>query len=58
MTTEEMCREIVNRIGDHLKDPEPESDALLENIPPYLVQQLRHGCWMALKNYDNFKGGE
>lgn len=53
-TTSELCKEIVDRVGDHLNDPEPVSDTLLECLTPHLIQQLLHGCRMAITHYERF----
>lgn len=47
-TTSELCKEIVDRVGDHLNDPEPKHDEMLESLTPHVIQQLSHGCAMAL----------
>ena len=57
-TTSELCKEIVDRVGDHLNDPEPVYDKLLESLTPHLKQQLSHGCAMALHWHERFKKDE
>ena len=54
-TTSELCKEIVDRVGDHLHDPEPVHDELLESLTPHVIQQLSHGCAMALHQQDRCK---
>ena len=58
MTTEELCKEIINRAGDYLNDPEPVHDPLLESLTPHVIQQLVHGCQMALHWHERLKKDE
>ena len=42
LTSDEMVKVLIDRIGDFENDPEPEADEFLEEIPVHVLQQLKH----------------
>jgi len=46
LSTDEMIKILIDRIGDHLHDPEPQSDQCLEELPQptklMLLRELRN----------------
>ena len=42
LTSDEMVKVLIDRIGDFEHDPETEHDEFLEEIPIHVRQQLKH----------------
>ena len=56
MNTDLMVKELLNRIGDFEKDPEPVHDAFLEEIPIHVRLHLKYvlqECYNAFNNKMN-----
>ena len=54
LTSDEMVKILIDRIGDFANDPEPQHDKFLEEIPIHLRQQLKHAL---VESYTAFKQG-
>ena len=52
LTSDEMIKVLIDRIGDFEHDPEPEHDGFLEEIPIHLRQQLKHAL---VESYNSYK---
>ena len=42
LTSDEMVKVLIDRIGDFENDPEPKADEFLEDIPIHVRQQLKN----------------
>ena len=52
LTSDEMVKVLIDRIGDFENDPEPEADEFLEEIPIHVRQQLKHAL---IESYTAYK---
>ena len=51
LTSDEMVKALIDRIGDFENDPEPQSDEFLEEIPIHIRQQLKHSLQESYRAY-------
>lgn len=51
LTSDEMVKELVDRISDYECDPEPQYDRFLQEIPNHLRLQLKHALFESYRAY-------
>lgn len=55
MNTDELVQELINRIGDFTKDPEPKADDFLETVPVHARLSLEFALKLAQGEYQRLK---
>lgn len=51
LTSDEIVKILIDRIGDFEHDPEPEHDEFLEEIPIHVRQQLKYALQESYRAY-------
>jgi len=58
MTSDEMVRVLIDRIGDFENDPEPEHDKFLKELPIHVRQQLKYALLESFNAYKKEVSGK